>query len=110
MLPVWSSEMGFPSGPVMVGGSLPGTVVAGTFPGGGDGRRGRGRGRRWRRWRSRYGAFGVTSTGKLFDVEFPLESVAVQSTVVVPTGKVEPEAGLQDVDGEGSAASLAVAL
>jgi hypothetical protein len=36
----------------------------------------------------------ATVTVKLHDAMLPLVSVAVQLTVVVPTGKVEPEAGL----------------
>jgi hypothetical protein len=41
----------------------------------------------------------------LFDASF-----AVQETVVVPTGNIESELGLQRIDGLGSTASLATAL
>ena len=41
--------------------------------------------------------------------EFPAPSVAVQFTVVSPTGKPEPEAGKQFTTGFGSASSVAVA-
>src|SRR5262245_17255587 len=36
-----------------------------------------------------------TVTGKLRVVAFPCRSVAVQLTVVVPSGKTEPDAGMQ---------------
>ena len=39
----------------------------------------------------------------------PVASVAVQATVVVPSGKVEPDAGEQTTDGLRSTASVAVA-
>jgi hypothetical protein len=45
---------------------------------------------------------------KLFEVELPLESVALQVTFVVPIGNVEPEAGLHVRDGAGSTVSLAL--
>jgi hypothetical protein len=47
----------------------------------------------------------VTVTSKLFDVELPELSFAVHSTFVLPSGNVEPEAGLQVVDGFGSTVS-----
>jgi hypothetical protein len=40
----------------------------------------------------------------------PSESVAVQTTVFGPTGKVEPDAGTQATTGDGSQASEATAL
>jgi hypothetical protein len=52
---------------------------------------------------------GVTTTSKLLVAALPLESVALQLTFVVPIENVDPEAGLQDVDGDGSAVSVAFA-
>ena len=49
----------------------------------------------------------LTVTGKLPGVLLPASSVAVQLTVVVPTGKTEPEAGEQFTEGDASIASLA---
>jgi hypothetical protein len=43
------------------------------------------------------------------DDELPLASVAVQLTVVVPIGNVDPEAGAQATGGLGSSLSVAVA-
>ena len=40
----------------------------------------------------------------------PEASVAVQVTIVVPSGKVEPDAGEQVTAGEGSTASVAEAV
>lgn len=45
-----------------------------------------------------------------FELEFPAESVAVHVTVVVPTRKSEPDAGLQLTVGAGSTRSVAVAV
>lgn len=53
---------------------------------------------------------GLTVTVKLQLDELPLASVAVQVTVVVPTGNVLPEAGEQLTDGLGSQMSEAVAV
>ena len=41
-------------------------------------------------------------------LELPAASDAVQATVVVPVGKVEPDAGAQDSNGVGSRMSYAV--
>ena len=49
----------------------------------------------------------VTITSKLFEDELPLESLAVHVTVVSPTAKVEPDAGLQMTEGLGSTRSVA---
>ncbi len=49
----------------------------------------------------------MTDTSKEALEWLPLASVAVHVTVVVPTGKTDPEAGLQATDGELSATSLA---
>jgi hypothetical protein len=49
----------------------------------------------------------VTVTVNEPDVLFPWESLALQFTVVVPTGNVEPDAGLQLTATEPSTASLA---
>jgi hypothetical protein len=51
----------------------------------------------------------VTVTLKLPFAVLLLLSVALQFTVVEPIGNVEPDAGLQFVDGEPETASLAVA-
>src|SRR5262249_48156132 len=48
-----------------------------------------------------------TCTAKLPVATLPERSVAVQSTVVVPTGKNEPGAGGQLTDGLGARSSLA---
>jgi hypothetical protein len=53
---------------------------------------------------------GVTVTLNDPDAELPALSVAEQSTVVVPTGKVEPEAGVQVTGTEPSTASVAEAV
>ena len=49
----------------------------------------------------------LTVTRKLPGVLLPASSVAVQLTVVVPTGKTEPEAGEQFSEGEAAIESLA---
>ena len=80
-------------------------------------RRGRRRRRRRRRrGRSRRGGGAaesddceVTATSKLFVDVFPLESFATQSTFVLPTGKIEPEAGSHFTDGDWSTVSVALA-
>jgi hypothetical protein len=43
-------------------------------------------------------------------VEFPHESVATHLMSVVPTGKTEPEGGLQTTEGAGSQLSVAVGV
>ena len=52
----------------------------------------------------------VTVTLKLHEDEFPVLSVAVQLTGVVPNGKKLPEAGAQLTVGLGSTRSVAVTL
>ncbi len=52
----------------------------------------------------------VTVIVKDFDPVFPLESVAEQITVLVPTGKVVPEVGLQLTGIAPSTLSTALAL
>ena len=49
-------------------------------------------------------------TVKLPNAVLPCESVAEQSTVVVPSGKVEPEAGEQETGTGPSTISVAVAV
>ena len=49
----------------------------------------------------------VTVTGKAARATLPDPSVAVQRTVVTPTGNVEPEAGAQATLGEASTTSPA---
>jgi hypothetical protein len=49
----------------------------------------------------------ITVTLKLQNPVLVLESVAEQFTVVVPTGKVEPDGGLQLTGNDPSQASLA---
>ena len=51
----------------------------------------------------------VTTTRKLPELVLPASSVAEQLTVVVPRPKVEPEAGAQLVETEGSRLSVAEA-
>jgi hypothetical protein len=51
----------------------------------------------------------VTVTAKLEVAWLPAASAAVQSTVVTPTGNVEPDAGRHETVGEPSARSVAVA-
>jgi hypothetical protein len=46
---------------------------------------------------------------KVLVTELPLESRAVQLTDVFPTGKTDPDGGLQLTDGLGSTVSVAVA-
>ena len=43
-------------------------------------------------------------------LELPLASVAVQSTVVLPTAKVEPDGGTQVTVGAGSTLSVALTV
>ena len=45
-----------------------------------------------------------------FELELPAESLALHVTVVVPTRKTEPDAGLQLTVGPESTASVAVAV
>ena len=50
-------------------------------------------------------------TWKVFGNDvFPCESVAVQATVVVPIGKVDPELGEQSIDLTASSGSVAVTV
>jgi hypothetical protein len=51
-----------------------------------------------------------TVTVKLPEDVFPVASVAVHVTVVVPSGKLVPDAGEHDTDGLGSRLSVAVGL
>ena len=53
------------------------------------------------------GVSSETVTSKLPEVALPEPSVAVHVTFVVPTGNVEPEAGRQSTDGDGSTMSSA---
>jgi hypothetical protein len=55
------------------------------------------------------GVVSTTVTVKLHEALFPLASVAVQVTVVVPIRKVLPDAGVQTITGFGSQMSVAVA-
>ena len=55
------------------------------------------------------GVTSLTMTLNVFTAVLPVKSFAVHDTVVVPTGKVEPEAGAQVTNGEPSTASVAVA-
>ena len=50
----------------------------------------------------------VTVASKLAEVWFPVASVAVHVTFVVPTGIDEPLAGTHETSGEGSTRSVAV--
>ena len=52
----------------------------------------------------------MTVIRKLPEEEFACASVAVHSTIVVPSGKLEPEAGLQTAGIVPSTASLPVAV
>jgi hypothetical protein len=56
---------------------------------------------------SKIGGGGLTFTVKLHLVTVPQVSVAVQLTVVVPMGKVEPLGGVQVRDGGGLQPPLA---
>ena len=56
----------------------------------------------------RGGVVSTTLTSKLAEVEFPWESLAVQVTFVVPSGKVFPEAGAQATGTGPSTSSMAV--
>ena len=49
-------------------------------------------------------------TVKLQLLVWPLASRALQETVVLPTGKLNPEAGLQLMTGDGSQRLVAVTL
>ena len=96
----------FDPGSFTFGSVLPGTGFAGTLPagpggGGGGGVVGGGGG-------------GVpttpclsTVTVKLFEELFPLASVAVHVTFVLPIANVDPESGLQPTVGFGSTVSVA---
>ena len=50
----------------------------------------------------------TTVTEKATWARLPAASVATQVTVVSPAGKTDPEAGVQTIEGAGSAASLAL--
>src|SRR5262247_3942658 len=49
----------------------------------------------------------VTRTRKVPSLRLPLSSVAVQRTVVKPSGKNDPDAGVHTTSGEGSLSSTA---